>query len=112
MDFSKTDSKKDRATGNIKDTVGGAVGNESLQSEGKAQNTSGQAQGALATAQGYVAGAADQVSGAAKGAVNSLTGNNSGEAGNKFQEKKVQIHFYYVPISNQFDYLLQTTLIF
>ncbi|CAO3635097.1 unnamed protein product [Mucor fragilis] len=79
MDFSKTDSKKDRAVGNVKDTVGGAVGNESLQSE---------AQGALATAQGYVQGAADQVSGAAKGAVNSLTGNNTGEAGNKLQEKK------------------------
>ncbi|KAL9540828.1 hypothetical protein MBANPS3_009459 [Mucor bainieri] len=90
MDASRTNANKDKVVGNVKDTVGGAVGNESLQAKGQAQNASGQTEGVLANVQSYVAGAADQVTGAVKGAVNSLTGDNSGEAGAKVQEKKVR----------------------
>ncbi|CAO3625733.1 unnamed protein product [Mucor hiemalis] len=74
---------------NIKhDSVGGAVGNDSLQSKGKAQNASGNTEETAANVTGYVKGAADQAAGAVKGAFNSATGNNTGEAGNKVQEKK------------------------
>ncbi|KAI9363313.1 hypothetical protein BD770DRAFT_381229 [Pilaira anomala] len=85
---SRTEAKKDQFVGSAKETVGSAVGNESLEAKGKTQNNAGAVQDIAATAQSYVEGAADQVSGAVKGAYNSLTGNTTAEAGNKVQEKK------------------------
>lgn len=88
MDASKTGAKKDQFVGNAKDTFGGAVGNNSLQSEGKAQNASGSLEEGIATVQGYVSGAASQVEGAVKGAYNALVGDNSGEAAAKATKAK------------------------
>ncbi|CAO3654685.1 hypothetical protein MBANPS3_009963 [Mucor bainieri] len=70
---SKTEAKKDQFVGNVKENVGSAVGNESLEAKGTAQKSDG---------------AYDQAAGAVQGVVNSLTGNNSGEAEAKVQEKK------------------------
>ncbi|KAG0740008.1 hypothetical protein G6F57_012083 [Rhizopus arrhizus] len=85
---SRSDAKKDQFVGNVKETVGNAVGNESLENKGHAQNTSGKVQESAANLTGYVQGLVDQASGAVMGAVNSLTGNTTDEAGNKVQEKK------------------------
>lgn len=85
---SRTEAKKDQFVGNVKENIGSAVGNESLEAKGKTQNNAGVVQETAATVQGYVAGAADQVVGAVKGAYNSLTGDTSAEVGNKVQEKK------------------------
>ncbi|KAG2235579.1 hypothetical protein BDF21DRAFT_411588 [Thamnidium elegans] len=85
---SKTEAKKDQLVGNVKENVGHAVGNQSLEAEGKTQNGAGAAQETAANVQGYVQGAANQVSGAVQGAYNSLTGNSTAEAGSKVQEKK------------------------
>ncbi|KAG2237272.1 hypothetical protein BDF21DRAFT_411142 [Thamnidium elegans] len=88
MDPSRTMSKKDQFVGSVKENTGAAVGNESLEARGKAQNNAGDVQETAANVQGYVQGAADQVAGAVKGAYNSLTGNTTEEVGNKFQRKK------------------------
>ncbi|KAI8353247.1 hypothetical protein EDC96DRAFT_517317 [Choanephora cucurbitarum] len=85
---SRTDAKKDQFVGDVKQNVGSAVGNESLESKGQAQNAAGHGQETAATLTDYVKGTADQVAGAVKGAYNSLTGNTTSEAGNKVQEKK------------------------
>ncbi|KAI9354025.1 hypothetical protein BD770DRAFT_325279 [Pilaira anomala] len=85
---SRTEAKKDQFVGSTKETVGNAVGNESLEAKGKTQNNAGVVQETAATVQSYVEGAVDQVSGAVKGAYDSLTGNTTGEAGDKVQEKK------------------------
>jgi uncharacterized protein YjbJ (UPF0337 family) len=88
MNPSKSEGKKDQFVGNIKETVGSAVGNESLQSEGTAQHGSGEVQETAATVSGYVQGAVDQTVGAVKGAYNALTGNTADEASAKVQKKK------------------------
>ncbi|KAI8068126.1 uncharacterized protein B0P05DRAFT_551873 [Gilbertella persicaria] len=85
---SRTDAKKDQFVGDVKENVGGAVGNKSLESKGQAQNAAGHGQETAATVSDYVTGAVNQVTGAVKGAVNSLTGNTSGEASAKVEEKK------------------------
>lgn len=85
---SRTEAKKDQFVGNVKENVGSAVGNESLEAEGKTQNNAGAIQETAATVQGYVTGAVDQVAGAVKGAYNALTGDTTAEAENKVQEKK------------------------
>ncbi|CEG67047.1 hypothetical protein CU097_006545 [Rhizopus azygosporus] len=85
---SKSEAKKDQFVGNVKETVGNAVGNESLESKGQAQNTSGKVQETAANITGYVQGMVNQASGAVMGAVNSLTGNTTDEASNKVTEKK------------------------
>lgn len=88
MDPSRTDAKKDQFIGSVKENAGAAVGNESLEARGKAQNNAGDVQETAANVQGYVQGAVDQVAGAVKGAYNSLTGNTADEAANKVQQKK------------------------
>ncbi|KAI8879179.1 hypothetical protein K501DRAFT_287503 [Backusella circina FSU 941] len=88
MNPSRTDAKKDQFAGNVKDTLGSAVGNERMQAEGQAQHGSGQTQETAANTKGYVEGMADQVAGAVKGAYNSLAGNTGDEAANKAQQKK------------------------
>ncbi|KAI8080771.1 uncharacterized protein B0P05DRAFT_468751 [Gilbertella persicaria] len=88
MEPSRTDAKKDQFIGSVKDNVGGAVGNESMQSKGKTQNAAGHGQETAANVTDYVKGAMDQAAGAVKGAYNSLTGNTTGEAQNKMQQHK------------------------
>ncbi|KAI9487011.1 MAG: hypothetical protein EXX96DRAFT_62388 [Benjaminiella poitrasii] len=86
--LSRSEGKKDQTVGNVKDTLGGAIGNESLQNKGKTQNTTGHGEEKGAQMSDYVQGAANQASGAVKGAFNSLTGNTSGETANKGQQKQ------------------------
>ncbi|KAI8889962.1 hypothetical protein K501DRAFT_237577 [Backusella circina FSU 941] len=88
MNPSKTDAKKDQFVGNVKENVGGVLGNESMETEGQTQRGRGQAQETAANVSGYVQGVAEQVTGAVKGAYNSLTGNTTDEAANKVQQKK------------------------
>lgn len=88
MDPSRTDAKKDKFMGSVKDNVGSVFGNESLQAEGKSQNSAGAVQETAANVQGYVQGAADNIAGAVKGAYHSLTGNTSSEMGDKAQKAK------------------------
>ncbi|KAI8642807.1 hypothetical protein BD408DRAFT_415967 [Parasitella parasitica] len=85
---SKTDAKTDQFIGNVKEKVGYAVGNERLRGEGKAQNGQGQVEEQAATTLGYVQGLTTQVTGAVQDAVNSLVGNNSGQASAKVEQKK------------------------
>ncbi|KAI8378005.1 uncharacterized protein BYT42DRAFT_497603 [Radiomyces spectabilis] len=93
---SKSDAKMDKGIGNIKETAGSAVGNQSLENKGKAQHGEGQTQETAANITGYVQGMANQASGAVKGAINSLTGNTTEETGNKAEKKKgeAQQSFY------------------
>ena len=56
IDASKAGSKKDQFVGNAKDTLGGTVGNNSMQSEDKAQNASGSLEERIATVKCYVSG--------------------------------------------------------
>ncbi|KAI7897906.1 uncharacterized protein BX663DRAFT_444214 [Cokeromyces recurvatus] len=86
--LSRSEGKKDQAVGNMKDTVGSAFGNESLQSKGKTQNATGRGEEGGAQMSDYIKGTANQASGAVKGAFNSLTGDTSAEAANKCQQKK------------------------
>lgn len=88
MNPSKTDAKKDQFAGSVRENVGSALGNESMEARGKGQNASGNVQETLATAQNYVQGTVNQVTGAAKGAYNALIGDTSGEASAKVQNKK------------------------
>lgn len=88
MDPSRTEAKKDKVVGSVKENVGSVVGNESLEAKGKSQNSAGVVQETAANVQGYVQGAADQVAGAVKGAYNSLAGNTGSEAADKVQKKK------------------------
>ncbi|KAG2198920.1 hypothetical protein INT46_008252 [Mucor plumbeus] len=85
---SKTEAKKDQFVGNVKENVGSAVGNESLEAKGTAQKSDGNVQEIAANVQHFVQGAYDQAAGAVQGVVDSITGNNSGEAEAKVQEKK------------------------
>lgn len=85
---SKTDAKKDQFVGNVKETAGHAVGNESLESKGKAQHGSGLVQETAANVSNFVQGTVNSVSGAVQGAVGALTGNTSQEANGKAEEKK------------------------
>ncbi|EIE76031.1 hypothetical protein RO3G_00735 [Rhizopus delemar RA 99-880] len=85
---SRTDAKKDQFVGNVKETAGNAVGNESLENKGQAQNASGKTQETAANVTDYIKGTINQASGAVMGAVNSLTGNTTDEAGNKVCQKK------------------------
>lgn len=87
-DYGRSEAKKNQAVGNVKDTLGGAVGNESLQAKGKAQNATGETQEHKSNMKNYAEGTYDQAAGAIKGAANSLTGNKSAEAQNKAQQKK------------------------
>ncbi|KAG1146160.1 hypothetical protein G6F37_007988 [Rhizopus arrhizus] len=87
MDPSRTEGKKDQMTGNIKETMGGMMGNERMESEGQTQRGSGKVQEGAANVTGYMQGLGKQVSGTMKDTYNSLTGNTSGEAGGKAEQK-------------------------
>jgi uncharacterized protein YjbJ (UPF0337 family) len=85
---SKTEAKKDQFVGDVKETAGSAVGNESLESKGKTQHGTGLVEETAANVSGFVTGTVNQVTGATQGIVNSIFGNNSGEASAKATEKK------------------------
>jgi uncharacterized protein YjbJ (UPF0337 family) len=85
---SKTDAKKDQFVGDVKSTMGSAVGNESLEAKGQTQHNSGLVEETTANVAGYVQGAVNTVSGVVSGAVGALTGNTSQEATGKAEEKK------------------------
>ncbi|KAG0748525.1 hypothetical protein G6F57_003712 [Rhizopus arrhizus] len=87
MNPSRTEGKKDQMTGNIKETMGGMMGNKSMESEGQTQRGEGNVQEKAANVTGYMQGLGKQVSGTMKDTYNSLTGNTSGEAGGKAEQK-------------------------
>lgn len=87
---SRTDAKKDQFVGNIKETVGHAVGNESLETRGKAQHGSGMVEETMANVSGYMQGAYNTVSGTVQGVAGAFTGNTSQEASGKVEKKKGQ----------------------
>jgi len=70
---------KDQAVGAVKETVGNAVGNPSLQAEGKVQNASGTAERNVVAAKNAADGAASQVTGAVKQTVGAATGDSTME---------------------------------
>ncbi|KAI8374613.1 uncharacterized protein BYT42DRAFT_577015 [Radiomyces spectabilis] len=84
---SKSHAKYDQTVGDVKETVGNAVGNESLQAKGTAQHGSGQAEETAANISGYVQGLKNQVEGTAKGVYNAMMGNSGDEAGAKVEKK-------------------------
>lgn len=84
----RVQSMKNKVIGRTKQTVGRAVGNESLQAKGSIQANTGSVQGATANVSGYVQGTVSQVSGSLKGAVNALTGNGGGQMKNMAERQK------------------------
>lgn len=72
---SKTDAKLDQAVGNAKETVGDAVNNDKMKSEGAAQRGQGQINEATADLSGFVKGVKDKAEGALKGIQNAFGGN-------------------------------------
>ena len=62
----------DKVSGTIKEKVGSATGNDRLEGEGKAQNTSGKVEGA-------VKGAKDKLAGVADAAKDKLGGDSSSD---------------------------------
>lgn len=69
--MSSTDDKArgtgNDVVGNIKQTVGGATGNEKMQAEGETQETKGEAQKTLGNAKEAVGNAAEKLGNAIKG---------------------------------------------
>ena len=70
----KVGAKIDQATGNVKDNVGDAVGNEEMQAHGKAQRAHGETEEMTANVEHFFKGIKDKTEGAWKGFVNSITG--------------------------------------
>jgi uncharacterized protein YjbJ (UPF0337 family) len=89
------DAKTERAQGKIKEvggtvreTVGAAVGNERIESQGKADRLEGQARQEAAKASERARGAVEQAGGAIKRGVGEVIGNEQMEAEGKAKELK------------------------
>ena len=74
---SKVSGNVEEMKGSVKQSVGSAVGNKSLEAEGMKDRASGESEVKAAKAQGYAKGMMDNVSGAVKNAVGKVTGNES-----------------------------------
>lgn len=85
---SYTDAKKDQIVGNVKETAGSAVGNQSLQHEGQTQNGSGKIQEAAADITTKAQNAANEVQTSVEDAHSKLVG--GGAAPSKVDAKKDQ----------------------
>ncbi|OZJ02192.1 hypothetical protein BZG36_04758 [Bifiguratus adelaidae] len=79
----RTSGQTDSTFGNVKQNVGSALGNESMQAKGAAQQTHGDAEYKGAQNKQYGEGFVDKVTGGIKDAVGSLTGNHSMQAEGK-----------------------------
>ncbi|KAI8365881.1 hypothetical protein EDC96DRAFT_509130 [Choanephora cucurbitarum] len=79
---SKTEAKKDQFVGDAKETVGSAVGNERLKSEGQTQHGNGLLQETTANLAGAVQGTLNTVTGTVNGALNGFVDGLNG-TGNK-----------------------------
>lgn len=75
---SKTEGKLDQNIGNVKESVGGAVGHDKMQAEGTAQRGQGEANETAANVTDFVKNIPNKAEGAVKGVMNSFTGGNSG----------------------------------
>ncbi|KAI9296855.1 DNA binding protein, partial [Neoconidiobolus thromboides FSU 785] len=69
--------------GSIKENVGSALGNHSLESKGAAQRAEGDAEYKAAQAKGYAEGSKDSVKGSVKDTVGSAIGNEQMQAEGK-----------------------------
>jgi uncharacterized protein YjbJ (UPF0337 family) len=74
--------------GKVKAAVGGAIGNERMQAEGKASELGGKAQKEAAKAAERVKGAAEQVTGAVKRGVGKVIDNEQMEVEGRAKELK------------------------
>lgn len=72
---SKTSGNMSAAAGAIKENVGHALGNKSMEADGAAKRAKGNAEVETAKAQGYAAGTADKAMGSVKKAAGNVVGN-------------------------------------
>jgi len=72
---SKVHGNLSAATGSVKENVGWAFGNRSMEANGKAENAKGNAEIEAAKAKGYAEGVVDNVSGSVKNGVGQVLGN-------------------------------------
>lgn len=74
------------AAGSLKQTVGKALGNESMQCEGAGKKAQGNAEVDAAKAKGYAEGTGEKLSGNIKSGVGSMIGNKSMEAKGEYNK--------------------------
>lgn len=72
---SKVSGNATSAMGAVKENIGAAVGNRSMQANGAAERAKGNAEVEAAKAQGYAKGTVDNVSGSVKNAAGQVLGN-------------------------------------
>ena len=73
---SKVNGNVNAAVGTVKENIGHAVGNHSLEARGAADRAQGNAEVEVAKAQGYANGVVDNVSGSIKNAAGQVVGND------------------------------------
>src|SRR6476469_5592339 len=74
---SKAHGNLSAATGAVKENVGAAFGNRSMQAKGAAERAEGNAEIQAAKAKGYIEGVVNDVSGTVKNATGQVLGNES-----------------------------------
>jgi uncharacterized protein YjbJ (UPF0337 family) len=72
---SKVSGNAAAAMGTVKESIGSAIGNRSMEADGAAQRAKGNAEVEAAKAQGYAKGTIDNVSGNVKNAAGQVLGN-------------------------------------
>ncbi|KAI9096535.1 putative cruciform DNA binding protein [Phlyctochytrium arcticum] len=85
---SRAHGNVEATVGSIKETVGKAVGNQSLRTEGAAQNAAGNAEVQAVKSANYASGQMDSIGGGIKKNVGSALGNHSMQASGANTEAK------------------------
>ncbi|RKP12062.1 putative cruciform DNA binding protein [Piptocephalis cylindrospora] len=83
---SKMSANATWAKGQVKSTIGGVIGNETMRTEGEAEIAKGNADYKAAQAQGYVEGVKNDVKGNVKDGVNRVIGDDAGRAEGQAQQ--------------------------
>ncbi|KAK0222240.1 hypothetical protein IW262DRAFT_1460545 [Armillaria fumosa] len=87
-DSSKANGQYQSTKGTVKETIGDAIGSDSMSRNGKKEHAEGEAETTAAKAEGYVKATVDSAMGYGQAVMGKMTGNTSDEmAGNAKNEK-------------------------
>eukprot|EP01088_Endostelium_zonatum_P007929 TRINITY_DN203_c0_g1_i1.p1 TRINITY_DN203_c0_g1~~TRINITY_DN203_c0_g1_i1.p1 ORF type:complete len:107 (-),score=48.64 TRINITY_DN203_c0_g1_i1:83-370(-) len=86
--MSKASGYTDQAVGAVKETVGHATGNHSLEAKGSVQKNEGKVEVEAVKGKERAKGASEETWGAIKETVGSITGNHDTEAQGKLEKEK------------------------
>ncbi|KAJ3001279.1 hypothetical protein HKX48_002973 [Thoreauomyces humboldtii] len=88
---SRTSGNIDQAIGSAKSGLGSAVGNHSLEAEGKAQNAHGVAEDETKKGTNRAEAAGEGIAGKVKSVIGAVTGNQSKQAEGNAQQNKADL---------------------